>query len=148
MRLLKIITVAFVLIIPGLPGYAAYASSRGVKVEVSVIHASNRDNFVDPRLEDLKRQLSAFNFTSYRLLDTHSLNLRFNTTGSITLPGDRVVTVTPKSRDEDGRLRLRLTLGDAIDTTYSISEGASLIIGGPRHDGGHLILAVTQTAAR
>lgn len=126
----------------------ASADEGRVHMRVTVIHASNDGDEVDPRLEELRRQLSAFNFTAYRILDIHRRRLEFQQQASIALPGDRTLTVTPLTRDREGHLRVRLAIGDLIDTTYTIAEGASLIVGGPRHDGGHLILAVSQRSGR
>ncbi len=143
-RLAAIVLPLLSMLLPGL----LYAEQSAVRVEVTVIHASNDGDEVDPRLEDLKRQLSSFDFSAFRLLDTHVRTLALAETGEFSLPGDRLLTITPRSRDQEGRLRVHLSIGGVIDTTYTIAEGASLIVGGPRHDGGHLILAVNQTSAR
>ncbi len=130
------------------PEKRAQARAERLEVRVHVICASNDGDFVDPRLEDLKRQLEAFAFSSFKLLDVQSRTLAIGKTGTIDLPGDRVLTIVPQQRDDEGRLRLRLTIGEIIDTTYTIAEGATLIVGGPRHAGGHLVLAVNQNAER
>ena len=148
MPIRSIIAAVASLLVVSLAGTSAEAREPKVEVEVHVIHASNDGAEVDPRLEELKRQLEAFSFSSFRLLDVQSRTLPFGASATIALPGERVLTIVPQSHDEEGRLRLRLTIGDIIDTTYTIAEGATLIIGGPRHAGGHLILAVNQNAAR
>ena len=136
------------LLFAAVPPLSAQAQAARVEVQVYVIHASNEGSEVDPRLEDLRRQLSAFSFTSFRLLDVHERKLSLGESAKISLPGERVLTVSPRRLDQKGQLRLRLSIGDLVDTTYSIAEGATIIVGGPRHEGGHLILAVNQTSAR
>ncbi len=143
---LALIGALFVFITPQLV-LADAKEPEKVEVRVHIIHASNEGTKVDASLEDLRRQLDAFSFSSFRLLGMESLTLAFGEQGSISLPGERELTVLPRDRDAKRRLRLRLTIGDIIDTSYTIAEGASLIIGGPRHEGGHLILAVTHIAA-
>jgi hypothetical protein len=143
----RLILLAALACIAAMP-LGAHADEGRVQVRITVIHASNDGEEVDPRLEELRRQLSAFNFTAYRVLDVHRRRLDFEEEATFSLPGDRTLTITPLQRDREGHLRVRLKLGDLVDTTYSIAEGATLIVGGPRHAGGHLVLAVSQKAVR
>lgn len=144
---LLIASAAFVFL-AAFPNADAFAQSPRVDVRVYVIHASNEGDEIDPRLEDLRRQLEVFQFSFFRLLDVHARTLPFGSAAAIALPGERTLSIVPQRHDSEGRLRLRLKIGDIIDTTYTIAEGGTLIVGGPRHDGGHLILAVNQNAAR
>ncbi len=134
---------AFLLLLPS----AARAQGK-VQVTVHVIHASKAPGKVDPRLAQLKKQLAAFAFRSYTLHRVQVLTLALGATGEVDLPGARTLFVTPKGRDAQGKLKVHLRIDKVVDATYLIANGGTLIVGGPRHGEGTMILAITQSATR
>lgn len=127
---------------------AAARAQGEVRVTVHVIHASKAPGKVDPRLAQLEKQLAAFAFRSYTLHRVQVLTLALGATGEVDLPGARKLLVTPKGRDAQGKLKVHLRIEKVVDATYLIADGGTLIVGGPRHGEGTMILAVTQSTAR
>ncbi|RMG11510.1 MAG: hypothetical protein D6729_17855 [Deltaproteobacteria bacterium] len=121
-----------------------------VSIQVTVVHASHAGKRVDPALKDLQRQLEDFGFTSYVLEDQRKLTLKLKAPGEVPLPGGRVLTVTPVAREPDGRLKIRVAIGPKkiLDTTVIVEPGGTFIIGGPKYEGGVLMIAVSHLAAR
>ncbi|MDF1566123.1 MAG: hypothetical protein P1V51_24035 [Deltaproteobacteria bacterium] len=117
-----------------------------VKVTVHVIHASKKKGKVDERLAQLEKELTDFGFKSYILLRAQEMKLPLATSGQVELPGDRRLVVTPLSRDEDGKLKLQVVIEGVVDTTINIKDGASILFGGLKHEGGRLMVAITQSA--
>ena len=95
MRLLKVSLLRFLplcilLLLP--PAFAA----SNINITVRTILAAQDSQHVDPRLKNLVGELtSVFRYTSYRLLGEDRIGLRMNQTGSISLPGNRVLKITP-----------------------------------------------------
>lgn len=139
-------TLALLLLGAALIPVAASAQAAPVTIHVSVIHASKSGSEVDEELVPLKRQLSAFAFSSYKLVDTKDLRLAFGSQAKVRLPNGATLEVRPLRRDADGKLRVQLRIPDLVDTTYAIAPGGTLIVGGPKWKRGVLILAVTQSA--
>lgn len=115
------------------------------QVRVQVVHATNNGR-VDPALKPLEAQLKFTKYTGFAQLSTAGAQLAEG--------GDTVVNVdaTRRLRVEliergpaQAKVRVRLTENGAnlLDTTVSIPRDKTFIIGGPKYDGGVLILPVT-----
>ena len=131
-----------------LPWAHPAAAQEKVEIRVTVVHATHQGTQVDAALEDLKRQLHDFGFTSYRLKEQKTLGLGMKEKGTVPLPDTRVLEVTPLAREPDGRLKIQVTIGPKkiLDTTVIVEPGGTFIIGGPKYEGGVLMIAVTQLA--
>ena len=67
------------------------------RISVDTILAARNDTVVDPQLKRHIGELqSMFNYTSYRLLSSESLNLSLGQSGMVSLPGDRRLKITPQ----------------------------------------------------
>lgn len=120
-------------------------ASSDVSLSIKVIHAKKGERFVDRRLRALVKDLRGLPFSSYTLKDEATLKLELGSTGRLQLPNQAWMSVTPRSLDNK-KLRLDLEVKDyKFKTTVSIQSGKTLALGGPRYDGGILILAVTRT---
>jgi len=139
------LTLTLLLLGVGSPRLARAGSE--VKVTVHVIHASKKKGKVDPRLKVLEKQLSAFAFRSYQLHSVQTLRLAASKVGEVQLPEGRRLQITSVSRDATGKLKVRLQIEGVVDATYLIDDGGTLIVGGPRHGDGTMILAVTQASS-
>ncbi|MDX1763231.1 MAG: hypothetical protein R3231_02810 [bacterium] len=129
-----------------LGGQARIAAAEAFEIEVRIILASNADKGTDPRLVDLKKDLQTLNYMSFEQLDTVGLSLDKGKTGKVPLPGDRVLELTPVAF-EKGKVNLQVKIlekGASILTTkLRVANHGTVLLGGPPHNLGFLVLALT-----
>lgn len=127
-------------------GFVPSATAQVFNTEVRVILASNSDRGFDPRLLDLKRDLLALNYMSFQLVDESGLSLQQGKTGKVKIPGTRVLELTPTNfKGGKIEMKVRVVQGGAtlLETRIRIENHGTVIIGGPPHSSGFLVLAVT-----
>src|SRR5574341_634134 len=128
-------------------GFGVFAQTP-VSLTVQVIHASNQGVAVDPALAKVRSQLSSLTYTNYRLLETHPLSTRLGAKHAVALPGGRTLDLYPYGLS-DGRLELLVTITEGakriLDTTIRLSNNSAILVGGPSHAGGVLIVALSAT---
>jgi len=112
-----------------------------------MIEASNVGSHVDPTLRELHRDLGAlFNFTSYRILRDVNLNLQGNRPVELIVHPGRSMEVTligDSRRLVELRIRLKREGIPILNTNVRLTAGRVVLIGGPRHGEGTMILAVS-----
>jgi hypothetical protein len=118
-----------------------------VQARIRIIWASNEGTTVDPSLGDVYSELgSLFNFTSYRLLRNLDLNLVGNKPHTVPLPGDRSMEVTlvgEYRKMAEIRLRILRRGTTILNTQVRLAPGRTVIVGGPRHEKGVAIFAIS-----
>ena len=130
------------------PGGAGNVSAaETVSVEIGSVYASNEGTSVDPVLGNIRGKLqSMFSYTSYRLLDRKRRSLAVGESGEFELPGRRTMRVTPQpAHGNKVRLSVQLTEGpkSLLTTTLGLSRGGMVLVGGPSHQAGVLILIIS-----
>jgi hypothetical protein len=119
-----------------------------IHLTVQVIHASNQGAGLDPALAKLRSQLSSLTYTNYRLVDTRPLSTKLGAKHAVPLPGGRTLELYPYGLSE-GRLELLVTITEGakrlLDTTIRLSNNSAIVVGGPSHAGGVLIVALSAT---
>jgi len=118
-----------------------------VTVDVGAVYASNEGASIDPALGTIRGKLrSMFNYTSYRMLDRKRLTLSVGETGEFELPGRRSMRATPL-RARGGKVRLSIRISDGprnlLTTTLGLRRGGMVLVGGPTHQAGVLILIIS-----
>jgi RNA polymerase sigma-70 factor (ECF subfamily) len=86
-----------------------------------------------------------FRYQQYRLLQQHRGQVPIGGVQRWPVPGDRMLEIAPERvTDSATRMQLRLQRGSVTEVTTSMqaAPGAPAVIGGPRLDGGVLILVV------
>lgn len=128
-------------------GGAASASPDPVTVEIGVVVASGKGSSIDPSLSSLRTKLqSMFNYSSYKLLDRMKRPLAIGETGDFNLPGNRTMRVTPVNAPGNKiRLAVQIMEGgkNLLTTTLGLSRGGMVLVGGPPHQSGVLILLIS-----
>lgn len=128
--------------------FSASNALAQVQTRVRIIQASNAGSAVDPSLRDVHDQLgSLFNFTSYRLLKDEQFDLSQGRPvdvlahqGGVAL----VLTLMRKQKDmAEFRVRIKRDATELLDTQIRLSPGRTVIIGGPKHGEGTIILVIT-----
>ncbi len=118
-----------------------------ILTNVKVIHASTRTNYLDPGLKEIISELeSVFKYTSYKLLQEQTLNLKFNQKESINLPGQRTMIVTALDRDNK-RIRYQINILKnrriVFQTRILLKNNSSITIGGPKFNNGYLLFNIS-----
>jgi hypothetical protein len=129
----------------GLSG-SGWAADEPVKLTVQVIQASNQGATVDPALAKIKSQLSSLKFSSYRLLETHPLSTKVGAKHLVPLPGGRTMDLYPYGIS-GGSLEVLVTILEGtkriLDTTVRLHNNGTIVVGGPSHGDGVLIVALS-----
>jgi hypothetical protein len=133
------------LLLPG--GSGSAAAAEAVSVEIGSVYASNEGSSMDPVLGNIRGKLqSMFNYTSYKLLDRKRRSLAVGETGEFELPGRRSMRVTPvPAQGNKVRLSVQISEGakNLLTTTLGLSRGGMVLVGGPSHQAGVLILIIS-----
>jgi hypothetical protein len=118
-----------------------------VTIDVGAVYASNEGSSIDPALGTIRGKLqSMFNYTSYRMLDRKRRSLSVGEAGEFELPDRRTMRATPlPSRGDKVRLSIRISDGprNLLATTLGLRRGGMVLVGGPSHKAGVLILLIS-----
>lgn len=127
------------------PAQPAPRPAERVALQVWVVHATDAEQGVDPRLASLASSFRYLKYQGYRLLSTQSAELPIDGDATFTVEGGRRLTLTLVSAD-DARARVRAEMtnaeGKVLDTTVSINRDGTFVIAGPRYKDGILILPI------
>ncbi|MBI5905280.1 MAG: hypothetical protein HZB86_06975 [Deltaproteobacteria bacterium] len=125
----------------------ASAAPGTVSVDIGSVYASNEGSSIDPALENIRGKLrSMFNYSSYRMLDRKRRSLSVGETGDFELPGRRSMRVTPlPAQGNKVRLSVQIQEGgrNLLTTTLGLTRGGMVLVGGPSHQSGVLILLIS-----
>jgi len=114
------------------------------QLQIRVMHARTDGAGLDPRLQDLKVDLGQLNYRSFKLLDGHKKQVFSRETVALEFPGNRWLNVRTKGVAKDGSLKIRLSIRDLrFKVKAKVRPGSTILVGGPPHDGGAIVLAVT-----
>jgi hypothetical protein len=134
-----------VLLVGGAVAPSAWPQSP-VSLTVQVVHASNTGKRVDPALAKIRAQLGAFTYSNYTLLDTRPFATALGAKHAMPLPGGKTLDLYPYGLS-GGSLELLVTITDGakriLDTTFRLANGGTILVGGPTHADGVLIIAIS-----
>lgn len=121
-------------------------SEAAVEVRVGAVIASNSGKEFDRRLASLHQQFdSLFPYSSYRLVMEEKRRIAWGGKAGFDIPGGRYVMVVPREFKND-RVSMKVTVIEGarsiIDTTLSLPDHGTFLLGGPRHANGVLIVAI------
>jgi hypothetical protein len=120
-------------------------ASAQVQVRIRGIHASDDSSGVDPSLRDLHKELgSLFNFKSYRLMRDETLNLSLNQPVSISSRDGTIILETTLVGLQKGVAEVRIKVvrdkSEILNTQIRLFPGRTVIVGGPRHRRGGVVI--------
>lgn len=127
----------------GRPAPSQQQRAGRVNVQMLVVHATDSEQGIDPRLQSYASSFRYFKYKGYRLLSTQDADLAVDADASFSIEGGRRVRVTLLSRDEaNARVRVEMSGGEGklLDTTVKINRDGTFIVGGPKYKDGILIL--------
>jgi len=122
------------------------AAEPVVKIVVKTVLASQDSTHVDPRISALTQKLrSVFRYSSYRLISEEEMHLRIGKIGVVSLPGDRMLKITPL-QISGNRAELQLLIfkqeRQIIKSRIQVLNHGSITVGGPEHKGGFLLFDI------
>lgn len=130
------------------PLHSTLHAQATVSLRVQVIYAANEPGGVDARLGGLAAELQrTFRYSKYELLDSPQGSPAINQNWQAGLPGDRRLEITPTAM-QGGQYSLTVRVlssgGQAmVNTRVRLRSGATVLVGGPSHQKGVLIIAIT-----
>ena len=119
-----------------------------VTIAVQVVHATDSQEGIDPRLEALARSFRYFKYKGYRLLSADKQAMAPGGSATFAIAGERRLTVTVVERDTArARVRVEIVKDDnrLLDTTVSINRDGTFIVAGPKYGDGILMLPLRAT---
>ena len=130
-----------------LPGLAW---GQTVSLHVQVIYAANQEGGVDSRLGALAENLKkTFRYSMYQLLDAPEGSAGLNEVWRTALPDNRSLEITPTGvQDGQHSLAVRVLLADGkvpVNTVVRLRRGSTVLVGGPSHQKGVLIIAISAS---
>ena len=127
--------------------FSASAALSQVQTRVRIIEASNLGSLIDPSLQDVHGELgSLFNFTSYRLLRDLNLSLLGNRPVEVPVHEGRSMEITLVGEYKNTielKIKIKREGSPVLNTHVRLSPGRTILIGGPRHGAGVIILAIS-----
>lgn len=122
---------------------------QNVDIVVKTILASQESEYLDPRLSSLVEELrSVFRYSSYRLLSEDNTNLAMGETCEVSLPGKRILKMTPVQVTGD-RVELQLVIlkkkEEIFQTVVKLLNKSSLTVGGPEYEDGYLLFNISTS---
>jgi hypothetical protein len=118
----------------------------GLDLTVEVIKA-DRTSTVDPQLKALVKELApVLNYTGFSLVKRAELPMKPNQTSEVLLPSNRLMEMTFLGFEgQEARVVVRIKENnrETFRSTLILVDKGSVLIGGPPHEGGVLLLRIT-----
>ena len=143
-KIIRCLTLSFAVAFGFMSSDAAAQSQY--KMSIRVIHATKDGTRVDPGVVDLKADLAQLAFTSFKLLDGHTKTVFDREVVALEFPGSRWLEVRTRGVAKDGSLKVSMKVRDLkFKAKAKVGAGSTVLLGGPPHQNGSIILAVTAT---
>lgn len=119
-----------------------------VDIQLMVVHAKEGKAFVDPKLKPIERHLRMLRYDNFRVLQTDRSTVGQNKKTTFNVQGGRKVSVTVLSANSKAaRLKVQVFKqgNKLVETTISVNRGSTVMVAGPKYEGGILILPITAS---
>lgn len=128
------------------PPTSGSPAANAVEVRIGAVLASNSSQEFDARLASMHRQFNTlFPYTSYRLMKEERQRVPWGGKVGFDIPGGRYVLVIPREFKND-RVSMKVMVIEGarpiVDTSISLRNHATFLVGGPRQHEGVLILSI------
>ena len=128
------------------PEAATSPAANAVEIRIGAVLASNSSQEFDARLASMHRQFNTlFPYTSYRLVKEERQRVPWGGKVAFDIPGGRYVLVIPREYKND-RVSMKVMVIEGsrpiVDTSVSLRNHATFLVGGPRQHEGVLILSI------
>ena len=127
-------------------------NAPAVEIRIGAVLASSIGQNFDNRLASLRRQFdSLLPYSSYRLIQEERRRIAWQREAEFRLPGRRYLLVIPREY-KDGRVALNVMLVQGartvVNTSVSLRNNGTFLVGGPHHEDGVLIIAIGASKIR
>ena len=129
-----------------LPTLQAIAEEM-VELRIETVLATDVVEKLDDRLTGMRKQLDAFRYSSYRLVQEERRRVSYGKEANFLLPGGRLLQVVPKQHTND-KISLQVMLMEGatptplMNTSLLIPNHGMFFVGGPKHAAGALIIRI------
>jgi hypothetical protein len=119
------------------------ASGEGVRIEVTVLLASDQPGESDPRCERFDRLLRGqVAYESLSILDTHEREVPLNEVWTVELPTQKSLQLRALADDREQGTLLSLDVEESVQGDFRVRRGQPLVVGGPRYGEGRLVVVL------
>lgn len=128
----------------GLTVSAQPAAAQNVRVVIKSIEASKGEPYIDPKLNDLRKQLNQPGFAGYstfKQVDSTSFSLSKGKSKDLRLKNGKEAKLTFHG-EANNLARIGLEIVGSMNTTLRLSKGSYFFQAGMRYGSGILILAI------
>jgi hypothetical protein len=129
---------------------SAAGATQRVDLTIGSVLATDAGQEFDSRLIAMKPQFeSLFRYSSYRLMKQETRTIGWGEGASFDIPGGRYLVVAPQElRDSKVTMKIMLLEGGRplIDTSVALRNHGMLLLGGPKHQEGVLIISIGANA--
>lgn len=123
-------------------GGGAEDTPSAVPLDITVLRVSDEPGAPDARAERLDRLLRGqIAYRSLEVVDTRRREVPLDEVWTFELPSRQSVQLRPLEVDKTGTL-LSLDVEGGLQGDFRVRPGQPLIVGGPRHGDGRLVLVV------
>ncbi len=117
-----------------------------IHINIKTLLASQNAGPSSPQIKSLTEEYrSVLRYSSYKLLSQNRLNLKLNESGRVSLPGNRIMKITPKGITGN-RVSLKLEIykknRKIFQTVVQLRNKSSITVGGPKYRGGNLLFNI------
>jgi hypothetical protein len=121
-------------------------SETAIDLSVKTILASQKPGRSDPTLKNFTNGMKdVFGYSSYKLLSRDNLRLNQDSSGRISLPGNRSMKITSKGISGD-RVTLQVEIfkdnKQIFQTVVRLLNDSEVTVGGPKHEDGNLLINI------
>ncbi len=127
-------------------GAAPVQAKDSYQINIRVISAKSTGTGIDAALKPFARDLQAMPFKSFKLLDSQRKSMRKGESVSMQFPGPRRFLKVKAIGRQGNKFRFDIAI-DALHfrTRAAIPEHGTLVIGGPKYQGGVILLALSAS---
>ncbi len=117
-----------------------------IHINIKTLLASQNAGPSSPQIKSLIQEYrTVLRYSSYKLLSQNRLNLKLNESGRVSLPGNRIMKITPKGITGN-RASLKLEIykknRKIFQTVVQLRNRSSITVGGPKYRGGNLLFNI------
>ena len=117
------------------------AKTNSIAVRVLVARGGMEPGGIDKDCKELVSQLGPLRFQSLKLVQKRTIYLQMGQRGAVQLPTGGDLRIVPLSIIRE-RLHMRVEMPGVVNTRLRMQSSRPVIVGGPRHQGGHLIVQI------
>jgi hypothetical protein len=116
-------------------------TADGVRIEVTVLLASDQPGESDPRCERFDKLLRGqVAYESLSILDTHEREVPLDEVWTVELPTQKHLQIRALAADPQQGTLLSLDVEESVQGDFRVRRGQPLVVGGPRFGEGRLVV--------